>query len=74
MEEDNTKVVGIQNLTIFRYAEVLLMYAEACAQTDDADGLGLQCLQDVQNRAGSDYVSTQLTLEDVKREEFRNVA
>ena len=44
------------------------MYAEACAQTDDADGLGLQCLQDVQNRAGSDYVSTQLTLEDVKKE------
>ena len=28
---------------------------------------GLQCLQDVQNRAGSDYVSTQLTLEDVKK-------
>lgn len=67
-KEDNTKGSwGFKNLTIFRYAEVLLMYAEACAQTDDADGLGLQCLQDVQNRAGSDYVSTQLTLEDVKK-------
>ena len=66
---DNTKGSwGFKNLTIFRYAEVLLMYAEACVQTDDADGLGLQCLQDVQNRAGSDYVSTQLTLEDVKKE------
>lgn len=68
-KEDNTKGSwGFKNLTIFRYAEVLLMYAEACVQTDDADGLGLQCLQDVQNRAGSDYVSTQLTLEDVKKE------
>ena len=35
---------------------------------DKSECLGLQCLQDVQNRAGSDYVSTQLTLEDVKKE------
>ena len=41
-KEDNTKGSwGFKNLTIFRYAEVLLMYAEACVQTDDADGLGL---------------------------------
>lgn len=43
------------------------MYAEACAQTDDSDGLGLKCLQDIQNRAGSAYVSTQLTLDEVKK-------
>ena len=51
-KEDNVKGNwGFRNLTIFRYAEVLLMYAEACAQTDDSDGLGLKCLQDIQNRA-----------------------
>lgn len=68
-KEDNVKGNwGFRNLTIFRYAEVLLMYAEACAQTDDSDGLGLKCLQDIQNRAGSAYVSTQLTLDEVKKE------
>lgn len=59
---------GYKNLTIFRYAEVLLMYAEACAKTDDSDGLGLKCLQDIQKRAGSAHVSTQLTMEEVKNE------
>jgi len=54
------------NFIITRYADVLLMYAEACAQTNDNDGL--QYLQMVQQRAGSDYVSTELTLEDVKKE------
>ncbi|MBN2635241.1 MAG: RagB/SusD family nutrient uptake outer membrane protein, partial [Prolixibacteraceae bacterium] len=54
------------NFIIARYADVLLLYAEACARTSDNDGL--QYLQMVQERAGSDYVSTSLTLEDVKRE------
>ena len=49
-----------------RYSDVLLMYAEACAQTNDNDGL--QYLQMVQQRAGSDYVSSTLTLQDVKKE------
>ena len=44
------------------------MYAEACAQTDDVDGLGLQCLQDIQRRAGSKHISERLTLEEVKNE------
>lgn len=67
--EDNEKGwYGFKNLTIFRYAEVLLMYAETCAQTDDADGLGLKCLQEIQKRAGSAHVSTQLTLQEVKNE------
>lgn len=65
--EDNEKGwYGFKNLTIFRYAEVLLMYAEACAQTNDADGL--QYLQEVQRRAGSAHVSTELTLQEVKNE------
>jgi hypothetical protein len=65
--EDNEKGwYGFKNLTIFRYAEVLLMYAEACAQTSDADGL--QYLQAIQIRAGSDHKSTSLTLQEVKNE------
>lgn len=65
--EDNEKGwYGFKNLTIFRYAEVLLMYAEACAQTNDMDGL--QYLQEVQRRAGSAHVSTELTLQEVKNE------
>jgi len=54
------------NFIIARYADVLLLYAEACAQTSDADGL--QYLQAVQERAGSAHVSTALTLADVKKE------
>ena len=53
--EDNEKGwYGFKNLTIFRYAEVLLMYAEACAMTGDNDGL--QYLNAIQNRAGSAHV------------------
>lgn len=55
-----------RNLSLMRYAEVLLLYAEACAQTSDADGL--QYLQAVQNRAGSAHVSTALTLAEVQNE------
>lgn len=54
------------NFNIQRYADVLLLYAEACAQTNDPDGL--QYLNAVQQRAGSEKVSTTLTLEDVKKE------
>lgn len=65
--EDNEKGwYGFKNLTIFRYAEVLLMYAEACAVTGDNDGL--QYLNAIQNRAGSAHVSSSLTLDEVKNE------
>ena len=65
--EDNEKGwYGFKNLTIFRYAEVLLMYAEACAHTNDPDGL--QYLQQIQRRAGSAHISTELTLDEVKNE------
>ncbi len=66
-DEDNEKGwYGFKNLTLFRYAEVLLMYAEACAQTGDSDGL--QYLNAIQNRAGSAHVSSALTLDEVKNE------
>lgn len=65
--EDNEKGwYGFKNLTIYRYAEVLLMYAEACAMTADSDGL--KYLQQIQQRAGSAHVSTELTLQEVKNE------
>lgn len=65
--EDNEKGwYGFKNLTVFRYAEVLLMYAEACAMTGDNDGL--QYLNAIQTRAGSAHVSSVLTLDEVKNE------
>lgn len=57
---------GYKNFTLFRYAEVLLMYAEACAQTGDNDGL--QYLNAIQRRAGSAHISSTLTLDEVKNE------
>lgn len=53
------------NFIVSRYADILLMYAEACAQTNDPDGL--QYLQAVQTRAGAP-VSSALTLDNVKKE------
>ena len=58
--------VRINNFVIMRYAEVLLMYAEACAQTNDSDGL--KYLNAIQERVGSAHVSKTLTLDDVKKE------
>lgn len=41
------------NIRVIRYADVLLMYAEACYQVDrDADGSGLAALNQVRDRAG----------------------
>ena len=56
------------NTIIMRYAEVLLLYAEACAMVGDTDGTGLKALNDIQNRAGSAHVSTSLTMDEVKSE------
>lgn len=64
-EDRTTNWYRFNNFIISRYADVLLMYAEACAQTNDADGL--QYLQAVQTRAGAP-VSAALTLANVKKE------
>jgi hypothetical protein len=61
-----TNAYRFNNFIIERYADILLLYAEVCAQTNDADGL--QYLQKVQQRAGSAHVSTALTLNEVKKE------
>lgn len=58
-----------RNLSLMRYNEVLLLYAEACAQSGtDEGGLGLSSLQSIQTRAGSAHVSTSLTLAEVQNE------
>lgn len=61
--------VGNWNLTLMRYPEVLLLYAEACAQTGD-DGSGLAALKLVNERAGSKTPVTKCDMETVKTEKF----
>lgn len=58
------------NFTIMRYAEVLLMYAEACAQLGETSGDGLDALKEVQNRAKSKHVSSSLSLAEVQNEKW----
>lgn len=67
--EDRTPTAEIQwNLVIMRYAEVLLMYAECCAQT--GDNAGLAALNKVQERAQAQHRSTSLTLAEVQKEKY----
>lgn len=66
LDDLTTNWYRFNNFIIERYADVLLMYAEACAQTSDNDGL--QYLQMVQQRAGSKTISSALTLGAVKKE------
>ena len=63
----NSKTVTEENRIIMRYAEVLLLYAEACAMTNDNDGL--KYLNMVAERAGAPTYST-LTMENVKQEKW----
>ena len=55
------------NLTIARYAEALLLYAEACIGSSD-EAKGLAALNQVQERSGSGKISSKLTFEDVMNE------
>jgi len=57
------------NLTIMRYAEVLLLYAEACAKTSD-DGSGLKALKEVHTRAGAASAVNSLTMDAVMAEKY----
>ena len=60
-----------ENRIIMRYAEVLLLYAEACAMTNDNDGL--QYLNKVAERAGAPTYD-KLTLDNVKQEKWFEMA
>ena len=66
MEDGN---VANWNLMLMGYPEVLLLYAEACAQTGD-DGTGLAALKLVNERAGSKTPVTKCDMETVKSEKF----
>ena len=66
MEDGN---VANWNLMLMGYPEVLLLYAEACAQTGD-DGSGLAALKLVNERAGSKTPVTKCDMETVKNEKF----
>jgi len=55
------------NRRYFRYAEVLLLYAEACAQLGETSGDGLDALNQITKRAGAPAYTT-LNMENVKQE------
>ena len=55
-----------KNFMVARYAEALLLYAEACIGADEANGL--KALNEVQKRSGSGKISSSLTFEDVMEE------
>ena len=55
-----------KNFMVARYAEALLLYAEACIGADEANGL--KALNEVQARSGSGKISSSLTFEDVMEE------
>lgn len=55
------------NFNLARYAEALLLYAEACIGSSD-ETKGLKALQAVQQRSGSGKLSLKLTIEAVMEE------
>ena len=68
---DNIPAVGDnsneKNWTVARYAEALLLYAEACIGSSD-EAKGLDALQKVQKRSGSNKISSSLTFQAVMEE------
>ena len=67
----NNSTVTEENRIVMRYPEVLLLYAEACAMTNDNDGL--KYLNMVAERAGAPTYSA-LTMENVKKEKWFELA
>ena len=63
----------MQNIRIFRYPEVIFMFAECAAQTGEDKELALSLVQDIQNRAESKTVwasVADVTLENIKTEKM----
>ena len=56
-----------KNFLVARYAEALLLYAEACIGSAD-EAKGLAALNAIQERSGSGKISSKLTFEDVMEE------
>ena len=57
------------NRRYMRYAEVLLLYAEACAQLGETSGKGLDALNAIAERAGAPTYKT-LNMDNVKKEKW----
>ena len=59
--------VRMNNGLIMRYAEVLLLYAEACLQSGD-NASALAVINQIQRRAGSKTISTSVDMDVLKKE------
>ena len=59
--------VRMNNGVIMRYAEVLLLYAEACLQSGD-NASALAAINQIQRRAGSKTISTSVDMDVLKKE------
>lgn len=59
--------IRVNNFIVMRYAEVLLMYAEACLQTGDT-GEAKKYINMIQERAGSKTVSETVDMDVLKTE------
>ncbi len=55
------------NFNVARYAEALLLYAEACLETGDK-ATGLKYLNEIQKRSGSGKISSDLTIDAIMEE------
>lgn len=55
------------NFNVARYAEALLLYAEACLETGDK-ATGLKALNEIQKRSGSGKISSDLTIDAIMEE------
>ena len=59
--------VRLNNNVVMRYAEVLLLYAEACLQTNDA-AQAKWAVNEIQKRAGSKTISDNVDMNVLKKE------
>ena len=59
-----------RDIIVFRYADVLLTYAEAKARTDGPDDLAYKCLNDVRNRAFKGLGTTEVSVNGLNRDDF----
>ena len=59
----------VNNYVFMRYAEVLLLYAEACLKSQDPTG-ALDAIKKIQTRAGSKTISTSVDMDVIEREKL----
>jgi len=57
-----------KNFIVMRYAEVLLLYAEACVKSGQNLAHALEMVNKIQVRAGSKTISSSLTMDVIKKE------